>query len=196
MGLTRYWLSNLNRKDRLVCREGKVVRMSGISASVCRGQLAEVNVEHMTNKVRDHRRARTTLRQNTFMTCYLSQNGRHFNIEQEIRVFYEESPNPTKVDARKEVLQVEVEDVPFALMLRCVGDNRFFPLEGMSYVVLAFVTFIDLLNAVKQQIGKTLLQESQILRRRLYFSNATIPFRNLEGFVPGLRWLFVNDVGK
>jgi hypothetical protein len=81
MGLTRHWFSNLNREDRLVCRESKVVRISGISAAVGRGQLAEMNVEHMPNKVRDHRRAWTTLRQNTFMTCYLSQNGRHFRIE-------------------------------------------------------------------------------------------------------------------
>jgi hypothetical protein len=64
--------------------------------------------------------------------------------------FYEESPDPTKVDARKEVMQVEVEDLPSALMLRCVGDNRFLPLEAVSYVVLALLTFIDLLNAAEQ----------------------------------------------
>ena len=112
----------------------------------------------------------------------------------EVPVLEQETADPTEIDRREKIFQVEVEDPPAVAVLSGVGDDRPLALEAVGRPVLAVVGSVNFVDAVLQEVGQLALQNLQCINRCLDRSLPTVSFGNLEGFVLHRRWLFVQDV--
>jgi hypothetical protein len=85
-------------------------------------------------------------------------------LQLKILVRYEVAADAPKINRAEEIFYVDIEDVSSVSMPTCVGDDRSSSLEPMSnavwmlVVVASLVGFIDLLDAVLQEISKAALQ--------------------------------------
>ena len=77
----------------------------------------------MRDKVGDDRRARTSLRQRVLEAGDLRDDRRDLLVKLETVVADKVPPNPAEIERRKEILQVEIEDIAAALMPPRITDD-------------------------------------------------------------------------
>ena len=85
-------------KITLIRGESNVIRVARIGASTMTRQFIEADIQNGSDKVRDWRRARATLRQLIIVACYLRQNSAGFFRQSELIVCFEKSPHSAKID--------------------------------------------------------------------------------------------------
>src|SRR3954451_22342728 len=95
----------------------------------------------------------------------------------------EEAADAAKVNARKEVLQVDVED-KFPLLVFCgVTNDGTLALESMCQIILPLGCSLNLVNAILQNSRKIGLEETQVSRRGRDQSLPAASFSDFEGLV-------------
>ncbi len=107
---------NGSRKRALACRECQVVGVARIGELVLLGELGKPDVEKVADQVGNDRRARAALRERVLEARDLRDDRRDLLIELEVVVVNEEAAHPPEIEAREEVLEVEIEDIAPALV--------------------------------------------------------------------------------
>ena len=102
------------------------------------------------------------------MACDLREHCSYRGLQREVLVFHEKATNATKVDAAKEVMEIDVEDKPPSHVCPRVRHDRVLALEAVRYAVMLVVfdvpmTDVDFRDAVLKQLGKAILEELQVL---------------------------------
>ena len=179
------------RELLLVRRERQVIGVAGVSTARASGKACQINIEDVSDQVRNDGRAWATLRERFFIASDLRQNGRHLWLQREVLVLQEESTHPPEVDRSKEVFEVEIEDKSFVAMSSCVRDDRALAFETMRnpirmlVVIASLVRLVDLVNAVLKHVGKPSLQKLEFVHRRGDLPNASRSLWNVESLVLG-----------
>jgi hypothetical protein len=74
-------------------------------------------------------------------------------MQLEVAVVNKESADSTEVDRWKELLQIQIEDIPPVSMLLRVGNDGPLTLKPVCYAIFASSINIDLVDAVLKEIG-------------------------------------------
>ena len=105
-------------------------------------------------------------------------------------------PHATEVDRRKEVLQVDIEDVTTVSVLSRVCNYRTVALKTMREFVFPILCLVDFIDAILQQIRKLLLQKLQSLLRGLNEALSSVMLGNFKDLIFRTWRLFEEDVGE
>lgn len=140
-------------KIGLVRRERDVICVSRIGAAVCGCYLAQPDVQNVADEVRDDRRARSTLGQTILIAGYLGQYGGNRCMQHEVDILDEKAPDSTKIDGRKEVLEINVEHVSSLSMFYGVIDDRVTSLKSVCQIIVSLAISVDFFNAILQKIA-------------------------------------------
>jgi hypothetical protein len=68
-------------------------------------------------------------------------------MQHEIGILDEKAPDAAKIDARKEILKVNIEYIPPLLMFYGVCDDRAISLEPVRQLIFPFAAVVDLFAA-------------------------------------------------
>src|ERR1700722_6913007 len=153
-----------------------------------------MHVEHVGDQIRNYGRARAALWQRILMTCNLRYYRRHIWIQRETGVSNKVPAHTAEVDRRKEVFQVDIEDVATVSVSPGVGDNRSFSFEAVRNPVVSVFCLVNFIEAILKQIRQPLLGKFQSVARRLYCPCPALPFWDFKGLVFGRRWLLEQNV--
>ena len=107
-----------------------------------------MDVDYMSNKVRNNWRARATLGQDILEARNLRQDRRDLGLQLKILISYEVTTDAFKINRTKEILDIDVENVAPVPVPTGVGDNRSLSLETMSNLVWMFVTFASVVRLI------------------------------------------------
>ena len=124
----------------------------------------------------------------------LCQHGGDVLLYFEISVLDEESTNPPKVNRRKEILQIDIENPPPMAVLSCIRDDRPLTFESVGSPVLELPRTVDVVEAILQQVGKLPLQAPQSVNWRINRALPAVLLRNLKGGVLLIRGQLVQNV--
>jgi hypothetical protein len=117
-------------------------------------------------------------------------------MQHEIDIPDEKTADAAKIDGWKEILKVNIEDIPPFLMFYGVRDDRAMSLEPVRQLVFPFAALVDFFNAILQEIRQTSLQKQQVGRWRIYLADPAPTLRYVKRTVFGQRRFPVQDVGE
>ena len=134
-------------------REGQVARIPGIGDLVLLGELSKSDVEYVCNQIGDDRRTGAALRKRILEARNLGDDRCDLVIELEALVADKEPPDPPEIEGWEKVLQIEIQDIPAALVAARIRDDRkLFPKPVRQWPPSAFG--INFLSASIEDIGK------------------------------------------
>lgn len=110
-----------------------------------------MDVEYVSDQVRDNRRTWAALWKGFLETCNLSKDRCNFRMQGKFLIFQEITAHAPKVDGAEEILQIDIEDISPILLLTCISDNGAPTFEAMGDAIrmLVFVaTFIVLVYLI------------------------------------------------
>jgi hypothetical protein len=107
----------------------------------------------VADEVRDDRRARSTLGQTILVAGYLGQYGGNHGMQHEVDILDEKAPDSTKIDGRKEILEINVEHVSSLSMFYGVMDDRVTSLKSVCQIIFPLAVSVDFFNAILQKIA-------------------------------------------
>ena len=120
-------------------RERQVIRIPGIGDLVLLGELSKPDIEDVRDQIGDDWRTGAALRKRIFEARDLRDDRRNFVIELKTLVADKEAPDATEIEGREEVLKVEIQDIPAALVAaRIRNDRKFSPKTVREWPPSAF----------------------------------------------------------
>src|ERR1700728_2057306 len=117
------------------------------------------------------------------MTSDLSQYSGDLRLKREIPVENEECPDATEINRWEKILQIKIQNISSAAVLRRVVYDGKVAFESVRKLISEPSGLIDFSCAVLQETREVLLQSFQLVDRRMDCSCAASALSDCEGVI-------------